>query len=196
MQEYWRGLPSPFPVGLILSVLSTMTHLSWVAPEGMAHSFTELDKAVVHVISFCDSGFHSVRPLREKVERLLEASWWERLPEGKWSYSDGRGCAQYLWYNFLSVGVAVFPPCGLTCGKVFKRREYQTTWPASWEICMQVKKQQLEPDMEQWIASKLEKEYLKAVYCHPTYLTYMQSTSWEMLGWRKHKLESRLLKYP
>ena len=51
-----------------------MTHLSWVAPEGMAHSFTELDKAVVHVISFCDSGFHSVRPLREKVERLLEAS--------------------------------------------------------------------------------------------------------------------------
>ena len=59
-------------------------------------------------------------------------------------------------------------------------------------ICMQVKKQQLDLDMEQQTASKLAKEYIKAVYCHPAYLTYMQSTSWEMLGWMKHKLESRL----
>ena len=58
---------------------------------------------------------------------------------------------------------------------------------------MQVKKQQSEPDMEQWASSKLGKEYVKAVYCHSAYLTYMQSTSCEMLGWRKHKLESRLL---
>ena len=57
---------------------------------------------------------------------------------------------------------------------------------------MQVKKQQLELDMEQQIGSKLGKEYLKAVYCHPAYLTYMQSTSWETLGWMKHKQESRL----
>ena len=64
---------------------------------------------------------------------------------------------------------------------------------ASWEIYMQVKKQQLELDMEQQTGSKLEKEYTKAVYCHPIYLTYMQSKSWEMLGWMKHKLESRLL---
>ena len=63
---------------------------------------------------------------------------------------------------------------------------------ASWEICIQVKKQQLEPDMEQQTGSKLEKEYVKAVYCHPVYLTYMQSTSCEMLDWMKHKLESRL----
>ena len=58
---------------------------------------------------------------------------------------------------------------------------------------MQVKKQQLEPDMEQQIGSKLGKEYVKAVYCHPDYLTYMQSTSCEILDWMKHKLESRLL---
>ena len=57
---------------------------------------------------------------------------------------------------------------------------------------MQVKKQQLELDMEQRTDSKLEKEYVKAVYCHPAYLTYMQSTSCEMPGWMKHKLESRL----
>ena len=57
---------------------------------------------------------------------------------------------------------------------------------------MQVRKQQLELDMEQQTGSKQEKEYVKAVYCHPANLTYMQSTSWETLGWKKHKLESRL----
>ena len=64
--------------------------------------------------------------------------------------------------------------------------------PASWEICMQFKKQQLEMDMEQQTGSKLGKEYVKAVYCYPAYLTYMQSTSCKMLGWIKHKPESRL----
>ena len=54
---------------------------------------------------------------------------------------------------------------------------------------MQVKKQQLELDMEQQTVSKLEKEYVKAVYYHPAYLTYMQSTSYEMPGWMNHKLE-------
>ena len=78
------------------------------------------------------------------------------------------------------------------CGKFLKRWEYQTI-SASWEICMQVKKQQLELDMEQQTGSKSEKEYIKAVYCHSAYLTYMQSTSCEMLDWMKHKLESRLL---
>ena len=79
------------------------------------------------------------------------------------------------------------------CGKSWKRWEYQTSWPASWKICMQVKKQQLELDMEQQTGSILGKEYAKAVYCHSAYLTYMQSTSCETLGWMKHKLESRLL---
>ena len=78
------------------------------------------------------------------------------------------------------------------CGKFFKRWQYQTTWPASQEICMEVKKQQLQLDMEQ-IGSKSGKEYAKAVYCHLAYLTSMQSTSWEMLDWMKYKLESRLL---
>ena len=58
---------------------------------------------------------------------------------------------------------------------------------------MQVKKQQLEPDTEQQTGSRSGKEYVKAVYCHPTYLTYMQNTSCDMLGWMKHKLESRFL---
>ena len=58
---------------------------------------------------------------------------------------------------------------------------------------MQVKKQQLELDMEQHTGSKLGKEYVRAAYCHPAYLTYIQSTSYKMPGWMKHKLESRLL---
>ena len=58
---------------------------------------------------------------------------------------------------------------------------------------MKVKKQQLEPHMEQQAGSKLGKEYVKAVYCHPAYLTYMQSISCKMPGWMKHKLESRFM---
>ena len=80
------------------------------------------------------------------------------------------------------------------CEKFLKRWEYQSTWPAFWEICMQVKKQHLELDMEQQTGSKSGKEYVKAVYRHPAYLTSMQSTSWEMQNWIKQKLESRLLR--
>ena len=81
----------------------------------------------------------------------------------------------------------------INCGKFFKWWEYQTPLPASWKICMQVKKQQLEPDMEQRIGSRSEKEYIKAVYCHPACSTYMQSTSCDTLDLMKHKLECRLL---
>ena len=60
--------------------------------------------------------------------------------------------------------------------KILKEMKYQTTWPASWQICMQVRKQQLELDMERQTGSKEEKEYVKAVYCHLVHLTYMQNT--------------------
>ena len=80
----------------------------------------------------------------------------------------------------------------INCGKFWKRREYQTTWPASWEVCMQVRKQQLELDMEQQTGSKSGRSTSGLYIVTLAYLTYMQSTSWETLGWRKHKLESRL----
>ena len=74
-------------------------------------------------------------------------------------------------------------------GNSEKRWEHQTTWPASWEICMLVKKQQLDLNMKQQTGN-----YVKTVYCHPAFLIYMQSTSWEMQGWwMKYKLESRSL---
>ena len=77
-------------------------------------------------------------------------------------------------------------------GKFLKRWEYQATLTVSQETCIQVKKQQLEHYMEQLTGSKLGKEYDKAVYCHPVYLTYMGCTSCEMPGWMNHKWESRL----
>ena len=96
-QEYWSGLPFPSPVDHILSELSTMTRPSWVALHSMAHSFIELDKAMVHVVSliiFCDCGFHSVCPLMNKDKRFMEASWWERVTMGETgSCSDGWGHA-------------------------------------------------------------------------------------------------------
>ena len=70
--------------------------------------------------------------------------------------------------------------------------DYRTTLPDPREICMQVKKQQFNPDIEQKTGYKLGKEYGKDVYHHPAYLTYMQNTPCEMLGWMKYKLESRL----
>ena len=96
--------------------------------------------------------------------------------------------------------------CFIDYAKVFDCVDHHKLWenlqemgisdhlPASWEICIQVKKQQLELDLEQQTGSKSGKEYIKAVFCHPAYLIYMQSTSCKMLGWMKHKLvESWLL---
>ena len=97
------------------------------------------------------------------------------------------------WVYMCSPSWPSLPPPSLNFGKFLKKWEYQTTLPAFWETCMQVKKHELEPDMEKQTGSKLGKVYVKAVYCHPAYLTYMQTTSCEMLGWMKHKLESRLL---
>ena len=79
------------------------------------------------------------------------------------------------------------------CGKLFKRWDYQTALPASWETCMLVKKEQVELDMEQWAYSKLGKGYVKTVCHQPAYSMYMQITSCKIPVWIKHKLESRFL---
>jgi len=85
-----------------------------------------------------------------------------------------------------------YPLCGSQTVENIKEMRIPDNLPASWEICTQVNKQQLEADMEQWTRSKLGKEYVKAVYYHPDYLIYMQGTSCEMPVWMKHKLELRL----
>ena len=112
-------------------------------------------------------------------------------PENKLPTSAGSSKKQEFQRNiyFCFIGYAKVFDCvdHNKLWKIMKEMEYQTTWPASWEICMQVKKWWLYLDMKQRTSSKLGKD----VYCHSAHLTYMQSTSCEMLGWKKHKLESR-----
>ena len=109
-----------------------------------------------------------------------------------WIIEKAREFQKNFYFCFIDYAKALTVWITANCENFLKRWEYQTTWPASWEICMQMKKRKLEPDMEQWTGSKLGKEYIQAVYCHPAYLTSMQSTSCKMPGWMKHKLESRL----
>ena len=131
--------------------------------------------------------------------------WWEwkgvicyeiltrdQIANIRWIMEQAREFQKNIYFCFIDYAKAFDCVDHNKLWKFFKRWDYQTTWPASWETCMQVRKQQLELDMEQQTGSKLEKEYVKAVYCRPAYLTYMQSTSWETLDWKKHKLESRL----
>ena len=125
------------------------------------------------------AGFRKGRGTRDQIANIC------------WIIKKAREFQKNIYICFIDYAKA-FVWITTNCGKFFKRWEYQTTLPASWEICMQVEKHQLELDMEQWTGSKLGKESIKAVYCHPAYLTYMQSTSCEILGWMKHKLESRL----
>jgi len=110
-----------------------------------------------------------------------------------WIVEKARELQKNIYFCFFWLCQSLWLCRSQQTGKFWKRWEYQTPSPASWEICMQVKEQQLKLDMEKQSGSKLGKEYTKAVYYHPAYLTYMQSTSWEMLVWMKHKLESRLL---
>ena len=91
-QECWSGLPFPSPVDHILSELSTMTRLSWVALQGMAQSFIELDKAVIRVVSLTSFLWLWFSFCLPSDKRLVEASWWERLTVGEsGSCSDGQG---------------------------------------------------------------------------------------------------------
>ena len=78
-----------------------------------------------------------------------------------------------IYFCFIHYAKAFWLCGSKQTGKFFKRWEHQTTWHASWEICIQVKKQKLELDMEPQAGSKQEKEYIKAIYCHPAYWIYM-----------------------
>ena len=129
-----------------------------------------LQQYVNHELPDVQTGFRKGRGIRDPIANIHQI------------IKKAREFQKNIYFSFLTM------PKPLTvwitnCGKFLKRGEYQATWPASWEICIQVKKQQLELDMEQQTGVKFWKEYLKAVYCHPTYLTYVQSTSREMLGW-------------
>ena len=139
-----------------------------------------LQQYVYHELPDVQAGFRKGRGTRDQIANIC------------WIMEKAREFQKNIYFCLLTMPKPLTVWITINCGKFWKRREYQTTWPASWEICRKhVRKQQLELDMEQ-TDSKLGKEYVKVVYCHPAYLTYMQSTSWETLDWKKHKLESRL----
>ena len=132
-----------------------------------------------HELPDVQAGFRKGRGTRDKVANI------------RWIIKKVREFQKNIYFCFIDCQILWL--CGSQqTGKFLNRWEYQTILPASCKTCMLVKKQQLEPDMEWWTTSKLRKEYIKAVYCHPAYITYMQSTSCKMLGWMKHKLELRL----
>ena len=131
--------------------------------------------------------FHTFKEDLEK-EEVPEI----KLPTSIGSSKKNENCRETRTSALLMIPKPLAVWITTNCGKFLKRREYQTTLPAFWEICMQVKKQQSELDMKQQTSSKLGKECGKAVYCHPAYLTSMQSTSCEMPDWMNRKLESKL----
>ena len=131
-----------------------------------------LQQYVNHELPDVQAGFRNGRGARGQVANIcwiIEKLWeFQKIIYFCFiDYAKAFDCVDHnkLWKIFKDVGIA------------------DHIWPASSEICMQVGKQQLKLDMEQHTGSKYEKEYVKAVYCHPAYLTYMQSTSWEKLAW-------------
>ena len=134
-----------------------------------------------HELPDVQAGFRKGRGTRDQIANIC------------WTIKKSREFQKNICFCFIDYAKVFDCVITTNCGKFFKRWEYQTTRPASWEICVQVTKQQLALDVEQQTGSKLGKQYIKAVFCHSAYLTYMQSTSCEILGWMNEKLESRLL---
>ena len=131
--------------------------------------------------SRCTSWFRKGRKTRDQIVNIC------------WITEEAREFQKNIYFCFIDYAKAFDSVNHNILRKILKQRGIPDHLTCLLRTCMQVKKQQLQPDMEQWTGSRLGKEYVKAVYCHPAYLTYMQSTSCEMLSWMKHKLESRLL---
>ena len=107
----------------------------------------------------------------------------------RWILAKAREFQKNIYFCFIDYAKAFDCVDHNKLWKILREMGIPDHFPASWEICMQVKKQQSEMDMEQQTGSKSRKEYIMAAYCHPAYLTYMQSISCEISGWMKHKLE-------
>ena len=120
-------------------------HLNWELPDVLIQA-----------------GFRKGRWTRDQIANI------------HWLIEKAREFQKIIYSSFTDYTKA-FVRITTNCGKLLKRWEYQTTLLVSWETCVLVKKQQLEPDMEQWTDSKLRKEFIKALCCHPACLTYVQS---------------------
>ena len=153
----------------------------------VGHDWNDLETAAAGFNSLWTENFQMFMLDLEKAEEL------EIKSNIHWIIEKAKEFQKNIYFCFIDYAKAFHCMDHNKLWKILKQIEYQTTWSASWETCMQVKKQELELDMKQQTGSKLGKKYVKAVYCHPAYLTYMQGSSWETLGWMKHKMESRFL---
>jgi len=111
------------------------------------------------------AGFRKGRGTRDQIVNI------------RWIIEKAREFQKNIYFCFIDYAKAFDCVGHNKLWKILKEMNYQTTLPVSWENGIQVKKEQLEPDMEQWTGSTLGKEYVKALYCHPDYLTFMQSIS-------------------
>ena len=116
------------------------------------------------------AGFRKGRGTRDQIANI------------RWIMEKAKEFQKNIYFCFIDYTQSFWLCESQQTGKFLNSWEYQTTLPVSWESCIQVKKQQLELDMEQQTDSKLGKKYFKAIYCFHAYLTHMQSTSCEMLG--------------
>ena len=120
-----------------------------------------LQQYVNHELPDVHDGFRKGRGNRDQIANIC------------WIIEKAREFQKNIYFCFIHYAKAFWLCGSKQTGKFFKRWEHQTTWHASWEICIQVKKQKLELDMEPQAGSKQEKEYIKAIYCHPAYWIYM-----------------------
>ena len=130
-----------------------------------------LQQYMNYELSDVQAGFRKGRGTRDQIANIC------------WIIKKGRKFQKSIYFCFMDYArVHGDSVDHHKLWKILKEMGIPDHLPASWEICMQVKKQQLELDMEQQTGSKLEKQYIRALYCHCAYFTYMQSTSWEILG--------------
>ena len=127
------------------------------------------------------AGFRKGRGARDQIANIC------------WIIEKARECQKNIYFCFTDYAKTSACVDHNKLWKVLKEMGIPDHLTCLLRNCMCVKEQQLEPDTEQWTGSKLGKEYDKAVYCYPVCLTYMQSTSCEILGWMNHRLKSRLL---
>ena len=186
-QEYWSGLPCPFSRGSLWP--RDQTWVSYIA----GGFFTIWPKALV----FTFSRLGVVKTFSMYPSQITALWWWRGLCNSMKLWAMPCRATQDRWVIAESSD-KTWSTKAFDCvdhnklwKKALKRWEYQTILRVSWETCMWVKKQQLEPCMEQLIGSRLRKEYDRAVCCHPVCLTYTLSKSWEIPGWMSYKLESR-----
>ena len=135
---------------------------------------TRLQQYVNHELPDVQAGIRKGKGNRDHI-----ANWIIKI---LWIIRKAREFQENIYFCFIYYTKAFDCVDHNKLWKILQEMGIWDTWPASWETCMQVKKQQLELDMEQQTGSKSGKEYIKAAYCHPAYLTYMQSTSCEMPG--------------